>query len=373
MQTNKIIFIDISTLFESYYTGIPNVNFQIVKYFFNKNNCYYFHMNNIIKKNVIADIIEKKRGGEWLLELNNSGKMYEQTIDEVIEQNNYSKTVGIFSHVKRHINKFDQDIQIIYDLTFLLTPELHMLENIELHSKTFEEEINSNYLNVCISESTKEDLITYFEIPPEKCVVNYLASMVEYDEVSFQVNTTILKEYNLDKYILILGTLEPRKNIQIVFEFLEKNPKFLNDYKVVFLGKDGWGKSFKEKIELLDIDIKFKQEKIIHMGYVEDQQRNSLVQHASSLIYPSVYEGFGLPVLESLSLGTPVVTTFSSSIPEIALDLVSYFDPYSLDSFSKALYKTLNNEIDKKTLIEYAQQYSWGNFGNQLEMNITIK
>jgi len=368
---NNIYFIDICTLFEQYYTGISNVNFQIVKYFTYKDssNIYFFHLDKIVKEEIVYKILANKHGGKWLLDLHHNTNMYCTTINEVKNKNKNKKSIGIYSNVKLIHDMFDYEIQIIYDLTFLITPELHHSDTVNFHAKCIESDIKDNDINVCISESTKDDLVTYLGVSENKCLVSLLAA--DNSALSDHLYTNLLEKYTVEDFILVLGTVEPRKNINMILQYLEKDSSILYKYKIVFLGRDGWGRSFNDLISELKIDNNLKLN-IKHFGYVSDEEKNILIMSSRLLIYPSVYEGFGLPVLEALSFGCPVLTTFSSSIPEVGQNYVNYFDPYSLESFSSSIEKSLTEDINKKKLINFSKNFSWNNFCKTIEKRIDM-
>lgn len=356
--------IDISTLFECHYTGISNVNYQVVKYFYTLNNAnsIFFHNNNIIKKEYIKQILYKKEGGDWILSLHHSQKLYDGELS--INKNEIS--VGIFSNVKTLRNKFDYEVQILYDLTFLLLSETHHHDTVKHHGNSIVKDIKTNNLNVCISESTLDDFNIYLGLDRSKSIVSYLAC--EHDLLKDNLYSNLLGNFNIEKFILILGTIEPRKNIKIVFDFINKNKDILDEYKFVFLGKNGWNVSFEDYINTLDINKDIVNSRIKHFGYVSDEERNILLMSAQFVIYPSIYEGFGLPVLESLSVGTPILTTYSSSIPEVGGKHCIYFDPFELEEFEKKFYemKISRENINKNELIDYSKNFQWSSFMDKI-------
>jgi glycosyltransferase involved in cell wall biosynthesis len=362
---DKKYFVDICTLFEEHYTGIANVNYFVAKYFFEHLNdkTEFFHTENVVDKKYIEKLIKDKKGGEWIKELDRSGKLYKGKLKE------YTKdiySIGIFSHVKYVRNVFDYEAQIIHDITYILTKEFHHQDTTDYHLNFALKDFESNDLNICNSQATMEDIITYFQVDKNKTMVSLLG--VDFETMNNPLYNEIVKKYNVEDYILILGTIEPRKNIDIVLKYLEKNPEILKKYKFVFLGKNGWGITFEDKFAQLNIDEDLKKN-IIHLGFVSEDLKNILIKAAKFLIYPSIYEGFGLPVIESIAAGTPVLTTISSSIPEVGGDVSYYFHPYSLESFAKAFEKLdddiRNNRISKEKLLNHAKKYRWDLFVNR--------
>ena len=364
-------FIDIFSLFDETYAGIGNVNYQIAKYFYLnlKEKTHFFYFDKIVKKEIISEIISKKSGA-GLGKFRESKTIYETTLEAMLKQIN-TKTVGIFQQVKPFRNIFDYEVQMIFDFTPLLTPEFLFKETLNWHATKIERDLESNNLCVCISKSTKEDLVNYLAFPEEKAFVSYLGCQHGLREAEPYKN--ILQELGnrMEKFVLILGTVEPRKNIEMVFALLEKNPQLLNEYKFIFLGrdagKDGWGETFKERLSKVKIEEDLKTNKIRHFDYVTEEEKNILLMTAEFMIYPSFYEGFGLPVLEALSVGCPVLASVSSSIPEVGEDSVYYFDPYSLISFEEKFYQFLNDlklNRDKivRNCIKQSSKFTWNKF-----------
>lgn len=318
------------------------------------------------------------------LYLLNKNIIYESSLDNIV---NYikkinSKTVGIFSRTKAMTNGrfkkhfcyyFDYELQIIYDLTVLLTSECHNKSTINLHIDSFEKDLDSNDLCVCISHSTKEDLVNYLKFREERILVSYLGC--DHNLIKDQLYKNILDSYKTEKFILILGTVEPRKNVRIVLDFIRKNQNLLNNYKFVFLGKDGWGTTFNQMLEKFNFNDKLINDRIKHFGFVSEEEKNILLMCAEFVIYPSFYEGFGLPVLEAFSVGCPVLASFSSSIPEVGEDVAYYFNPFSIESFEKGFYQLINDlkkrrYYIKKKCIEQAKKFSWEQFNNNIIQRI---
>jgi len=357
---NKIYFIDICTLFDEHYTGIANVNYHVAQYFFKnfQKNCEFFYHQKIIEKKVIEELLHKKKGGAWIKKISGENKLYKGEIKEFTKE---VCSIGIFSHAKYVRNVFDYEIQIIHDITYILTKEFHHQDTTDYHLRFALKDFASNNLNVCNSQATMDDIVTYMGVDKEKTIV----SLLGIDDNNKELYDNIVNNYDVENYILIIGTIEPRKNIDIILKYIECRPDILNEYKFVFIGKNGWGEHCDEKIKKLNIDNSLKNN-ILHLGFVSHDMKNTMLKAASFLIYPSIYEGFGLPVIEALSFGTPVLTTISSSIPEVGGDICYYFDPYSLEDFSKSFeqidHDLKNNRIDKDRLLHHASLYNWDSF-----------
>ncbi|RJQ27168.1 glycosyltransferase family 1 protein [Candidatus Parcubacteria bacterium] len=369
-------FIDVSSLLSEKYTGIQIVNYEIVKYFYEKfwNNSVFFCGDTILHNSTVQFILQTRSGREAITFVEH-GHLYNGSIKYRLNTNE-EINVGIFPCVKNIFNVFDYEAQIIYDLTFLLTPEFHNQENIELHRSRIEKSLSTNDLNVCISESTREDIETYLQIARKKTVVAYPGYDIDWKKYE-SMYSRILNSNRVEKFILILGTIEPRKNIQLVLSFLENNPEVLNQYHFVFVGQDGWGNTFNMQVEQIHLPGALKEKKIKHLSYVSEEEKNILLMTAQFLVYPSIYEGFGLPVLEAMHFGCPVLASMSSSIPEIGEDVIEYFDPYSLDSFAngfESLEQRLKfeNEKIRNLCRRKAEIFTWDRFVNTITKHIVM-
>lgn len=196
-----------------------------------------------------------------------------------------------------------------------------------------------------ISYSEKERIHRHLGIDNEKISVIHLGV-----NEGFKVYDTIAKEYirnkyNLpEKYILYIGRLNIRKNIPTLVESL----RFVkNSWPLVLIGaKDG--KTFDIDSRLLELGL---SSRVIFLGYVEEHDMTVLLSGASIFCYPSFAEGFGLPPLEAMKSGTPVITTNSTSIPEVCGDAVCYFDPNSPLDLGKKIHELIENKPLREALI----------------------
>lgn len=230
--------------------------------------------------------------------------------------------------------------------------------------------LNKYYFRVMYRHAAKisERIITVSNFSKQRisCILGYPKSNISvinsavYDGLSNQDNISfdsIRNEYRLPKkYILTLSTLEPRKNIRLLLDvFSEISDKI--DYDLVLVGRKGW------KIdELLN---KYKAKNRIHItGFVKDEHIPSIYKNSMCFVFPSLYEGFGLPPVESLALGTPVISSDSSSLPEILMDRAVYFHNNSkeelselltnLESFVYSMPRCLNSTQKAKYNFSYA-------------------
>lgn len=191
------------------------------------------------------------------------------------------------------------------------------------------------------SHHTKADIQTYLDIPEEKISVVY--PYVEMAKPSESDIDTIRLKFNLNKpFILSVGKREPRKNIPRLIEAFESCN--IDDLQLVIVGPSGWG------------DMKHGKsmhQNVSFLGFVSDKDLNCLYSLADFFVYPSLYEGFGYPIIEAMTLGCPVATSNVASLQEIADNNALLFDPLSIDSISNAI-KTMhsNPNYAKSTLVK---------------------
>ncbi|NKQ39724.1 MAG: glycosyltransferase family 4 protein, partial [Methanosarcinales archaeon] len=210
------------------------------------------------------------------------------------------------------------------------------------------------------SYNTKQDLIKHFKIPEKKIKVIHLAANENYKQLKENEINNIKQKYNLNySFILYVGTLEVRKNISILLKSLYKLKKQGIKHKLVITGKKGWKyKSIFKIIEQLNL-----QKDVIFIGYVSDEDLPALYNAADLFVYPSIYEGFGLPPLEAMQCGTPVITSNTSSLPEVVGNAGIMIDPYDVVELANNMHEVLVNvslreELSKKGL-ERAKLFSW--------------
>lgn len=183
---------------------------------------------------------------------------------------------------------------------------------------------------ITVSEFSKGRIHSILHYPEEKILVAYSAVSATLSADNTKPFEEVKAKYNLpDKYIMNLSTLEPRKNLELLLRCYDQVADEV-DYDVVLIGRKGW------KIDEMLENVKANGR--VHVtGFVDDEDVVSIYQHAMCFVFPSVYEGFGLPPIEALSLGTPVLSSDAASLPEVLRTQADYFANNDEKSLCKKL------------------------------------
>ncbi len=215
---------------------------------------------------------------------------------------------------------------------------------------------------VTISEYSKHDISQYFDIPKEKISVVPLGVNGEFlERIPEQTKEDVCKKFGLkENYFIFIGTIQPRKNLAKLIEAYESLPSALrNKHHLLIIGHYGWG----EEILWQKLNRAEKSGTIHHFQNVSDQELYALLQSALAMVYPSLYEGFGLPVLEGFASRIPVITSPTTSIPEVASDAALYADPLESIDITAKMQMIAEDEALRETLtqkgLSRVEQYSW--------------
>jgi glycosyltransferase involved in cell wall biosynthesis len=216
---------------------------------------------------------------------------------------------------------------------------------------------------IAVSENTKKDVIKFYGIVPDKVKVIHLGVDSNFSPIKNENDDSVLRRYNLKPgYILNVGTLEPRKNIVRLLEAYRLIAADLSYApQLVIAGGKGW---LSEDINKY-IDSSGLKAKVVLTGYVPETDLPSLYRGAAVFAYPSLYEGFGLPPLEAMASGVPVVSSNISSIPEVVGKAGLLVDPCRIDEIARAVIMALEDDGLRDRMIndglKRSGQFSWEN------------
>lgn len=246
----------------------------------------------------------------------------------------------------------------IFDIS-IFTTNTHPFHRIILNKLFFKRTLNHSQKIISISEFTKKELIRYFNIPESKIKVIYLAADKKFKPLPKRMIKKVIKKNNLYfPYILYVGTLEPRKNIPNLLRAYSKIKDKIPP-KLVITGKKGW--KYKEIFETIN-NLKLEND-VIFTGYVPEEDLPALYNGAELFVYPSYYEGFGLPPLEAMQCGCPVITSNTSSLPEVVGKAGIMVNPNNIGEIANAMFKVLNNKSLRRKMIKnglkQAKKFSW--------------
>ena len=250
-------------------------------------------------------------------------------------------------------------VVVVHDLSYFYYPQdflkkdLYQLVNWTAYSLKKAQSI------IAVSQLTKKDIVKNYGLPESKIRVVYNGfslSKIKAQPPQFKINKP---------YFLYLGTLQPRKNIHNLIlgfeQLLTKHP----EQNLYLVGKKGWlYEGPFEKVRSMKLE-----DKVIFTGHISDEELIWYYKNAFCLVLPSLYEGFGIPVLEAMSYSCPTVLSMNSSLPEIGGDASIYFDPKNSDDLLKKLSALQNNDELRKELISKGKQriknFSWKKCGQE--------
>lgn len=263
-----------------------------------------------------------------------------------------------FCAPKDHYGKL---IVTIYDLSFLTHPQCHVEANRRHCLQGTIDSINYADTIIAISHHGKNELLKYFDINEDKIKVVHLAAKDIFKPANDEAKEEVLGKYDIsEEYIFNLGTLEPRKNIKTLIEAYARLPAIVKrKNRLIIGGGRGWLNSEIDKL-VKSLNI---QQYIKFIGYVKEEDLPALYSAAKLFVYPSLYEGFGLPVLEAMACGTPVITSNSSSLPEIAGDAAILVEPADTKQLTDYMLLLINDEKLRHQMslkgMEQAKKFSW--------------
>jgi glycosyltransferase involved in cell wall biosynthesis len=250
----------------------------------------------------------------------------------------------------------------IYDISFLTHPAYHLDETVaHCHKGTLEAVAHADKI-IVISEHTKKDLIHYYHCDPQKIAVTLLGVDERFKRVDDAARIAAAKKkYGITtKFIFNIGSIEPRKNITGLVEAYAQLPGHLQDeYGLIIGGGKGWKNSaLYETVARLKLE-----DRVRFIGFVDDEDLPYLYNGATIFVYPTFYEGFGLPVLEAMACGCPVISSNVSSIPEVVGAGGLLVNPEITNEIAAAMGSLLSDtkvraELSAQGLLQ-AARFSW--------------
>jgi len=276
-------------------------------------------------------IVPVRKGSQWHLRLRQLWtipKMVQRENPDMVIELAHFGPFGLSNRIKR--------VTVIHDLTPILFPKFHGPLSVWVHrlllpfilKKAHHLLVNSNY--------TKRDLANLYQVPADKMTVVYPQIVLP------KTGATIVNPISLPKpYFLTVGTIEPRKNHLTILKAFELFCETNAEYNLVIAGKKGWmSKPFFQAYEKSKV-----KDRILLTGYISRTTLWQYYRHAHAFVFASYYEGFGLPVLEAMSFGLPLIVVDNPSVIEIAKSYALFFDAENVDLLSAHLMKSTNEDL----------------------------
>lgn len=244
----------------------------------------------------------------------------------------------------------------IYDLTFQLFPAVHERIKRYYFPAMIKAAVRKAKYVLAISETTRNDLYRLLPLSHDKTVVTLLAAREMRSNVRYDNSLNPNRKVG-DGYVLFVGTVEPRKNLErLIAAWRAIAPADRNDVRLVIAGATGWMVDHLLGSSVAEDAIEFK-------GFVSDKELANLMRGAMAFVYPSLYEGFGLPVLEAMAQGIPVLTSNVGATREVAENAALLMDPVSTSSIREGLVKLLSDAELRRKLsrlgMERSALFSW--------------
>lgn len=219
---------------------------------------------------------------------------------------------------------------------------------------------------LAISEATKYDIIDIFGIESSRIACTYLAGTEKPEQAGEDEILQVKNKFNIrGKYFLYVSTIEPRKNVETIINgfniFMDDRKDKSEPYFMVLAGGLGW--KYEGVLKLIENSA--YKENIIMTGFISQKEKQCLFEGAQGFVYPSLYEGFGIPLLEAMNYGLPIITTNVSSLPEVGQDAVMYIkEPRDSKGLAQLLTRCANLTNEEKSAIAYndkkqRDKFSW--------------
>lgn len=316
------VTIDISPLIESQWSGIPIFTRRLALALLQSPEIeleFAVHLTRIPRQSAIAalntsngvllrEFVDQHNGVSWESVDPTSFLLY--------------PTVKVSPGVGIH------EASTIHDMSTLFIPECHEEANIAFHLDGLAEEISTNEVTFCISQATRAAFLKAFPSASSRARIIY-----QYADwpAEFPLMSRNLPKPAFGRHAVVVGTIEPRKNLGLLLRALDMPELLRSDMRFVVVGRQGW------KVDkFLNSLSPEARRRIIFAGFVSEFTKYRLIESSEFLVYPSIYEGFGIPALEAMSLGKPILSSITGSLPEVVGDAGVYFDPVSVTEFAAA-------------------------------------
>jgi alpha-1,3-rhamnosyl/mannosyltransferase len=248
----------------------------------------------------------------------------------------------------------------VHDLSVLLFPEWHPAERVKFHDRRFRRGVATADHVIVVSESVRREVIAQLGLPPERvsAIYNGIGDHFRPQQAE-EVQRTLRKLGLPPRYLLAIGTIEPRKNVGTLLRAFCALPAALREASPLVLA-GGWGWNSEPERELFETEARHRG--ALHLGYVADEDLPGLYAGATALLYPSFYEGFGLPPVEMLACGGAVIASTAAAVREVVGGHAQLLDPHDLDGWHDAMRRVVVEADFAGGLrggVAHARQFTW--------------
>jgi glycosyltransferase involved in cell wall biosynthesis len=331
---------------------------SVVKYF--PTNQYFLFAPKLTEKFKINGILQlvAVEPKHWLHKKFSGAWRRKWVVDDLVK-NKIDVYHGLSHRIPKGISKTKiPAVVTIHDLIFERFPHQYSFADRLIYRAQFKYACKHSRAIIAISEQTKQDIVNYYEIPSQKITVCYQSCDTRFKEkVAEEDKEKIRTLYNLpEKYFLYVGSIIERKNLLLICKalLLLKEKLFI---PLVVIGRGGkYQNLVKDFIEKNNLEgsIIFLSENVEaknHPSFKNSAHFPAIYQMSDALIYPSIFEGFGIPILEALCSGIPVLSSNASCLPEVGGDAALYFNPANEKELAKAMMQITDNENLRQSMI----------------------
>lgn len=363
------VLIDLTSLADNF-SGLERFALSITKQLITDKT---FHYILVFKNNVFKDFTEHNENIETIV-LKGKNKLYFNQIILPKAINGIKADYYLFLAFPApfFFNK-PNSISAIHDLGAWDCPTTNKKHMVYYFKLLYRKCSKSNNKVITVSEFSKQRIIDILHVKEENIIVAYDGLSDTFSKFAYysDKNDEVIKKYKLpQKYILSLSTLEPRKNLQLLIMEYDKLLQDHAEYDLVLAGRQGW------LVDDLLSRVSSETKKHIHFtGFIDEDDLPYIYKNALLFVFPSLYEGFGVPPIEAMSMGVPVVCSDSSSLPEVCGDAAEYFKNNDSNDLNRAIKYMLKDQLIKKkySLIgqDQCKKFSWQNSAEKIK-NILI-
>jgi len=350
------IGIDISQIV--YQTGVSRYTLELVKHLLklDKQNHYFLYAGSLRQRSVLRAFISEVKTPKTSYKITwVSPKLADLLWNRLnLFKPDCCQSLDVFHASNWAIPRIKPKlVTTIHDLTFLKFPQSHTPYSVKVHTRQLKRAKRLAARIITDSQSTKKDLVKY-GVPADKITVVYLAPAEIFKPLESKTKRQAIKaKYQFKSpYLLSVGTQEPRKNLQRLIKAYSQLKSHYPQLQLAIAGKFGWGENVRpvKGVKLL--------------GFVPDEDLVGLYSAAKAFVYPSLYEGFGFPLLEAMACGCPVISSSISSLPELGGQAALYVNPYKVSQIAKGISRALELSSDKRQALiaqglSQARKFSW--------------